>query len=1005
MFIKGYNNNMTNSNFDEAYRTLNKAQKEAVDIIDGPVMVVAGPGTGKTKILTLRIANILKKTDAAPESILALTYTTAGVISMREKLLEVIGDRAYSVNIFTFHAFCEHIIKEFSFYFERLEGARVVGDLERVEIIENIIKKNKFEHLISFHDEFSFLNKIVNGILAIKKEGLSPEEFMNKLVTWKQDLFSSDYLYYKKDYGKYKKGDLKPAEKEKIEKKIAKAGELGEIFSSYQEELKKLGLYDFSDMILYVLEEIAKNKDLKADVQEKYQYLLVDEHQDTNEGQNSLLEFLSDAPHLNGKPNLFTVGDEKQSIYRFQGASEKTFSRFKEIYSDIEKVTLSENYRSTQNILDGAHSLIVKSKGMEGSIALRSNNETKENQKINVREFSSYKFELLYLAEELREKIKAGVSPSEIAVLYRANKNVADIKTILDYYKIPYTIFSKDKILDDKNIINLINILRVIYNPNDDHFLGKVLFTNFLNFDAYDAVQVLDKYRSLHREEGRHLFDIINDGKYLKEVGIKNIESFSSFAKVVKELKIESANKDFSDFFKVFLDKIGYIKYMLASPDSRTQLVKLDKFMDEIKSQDQAKKNYGLQEFIYFIDSFNKYNLDIKSTDPEIIEGVSLMTAHGSKGREFEYVYIINTTRKSWEASSGGSGLSLPVYQYDGDIEDERRLFYVAMTRAKKGLMISFSRIDNDGREHEESQFVKEIDEACKTEVVESSFEEKNIDKLASFMGFYNKSDSLFDPEYLEKLFFKRGLNVTALNNYLECPKKYLYKNLIRIPDVYSMTLSFGSTIHESLESFFRTCSKEEKILSKELLLEEFAKSLRRTKMRDKEEEKFNKKGKEILSDYYDKYWKSWHHKVKVEFGPKRNFILETGKTLELNGKIDKIEYLGGDFSGEVNLIDYKTGRPFSEKTKDEKENYERQITFYHLLLEEYVEGDMRINKSVLDFLEKNKKGEFEQYTFEVGREHIDNLKKEINDCAESVLSMDFLKNGCGKKDCEWCNL
>lgn len=988
--------------FEKTYSELNKAQKLAVDTIEGPVMVVAGPGTGKTKILTLRIAKILEKTDAAPESILALTYTTAGVISMREKLLGVIGDRAYRVNIFTFHAFCEHIIKEFGFYFEQLENFRVVGDLERVEIIEDIIKKNKFEHLVSFHDEFSFLNKIVSGILAIKKEGLSPKDFIDRLPAWKKELLSDDNLYYKKDYGEYKKGELKPAEKEKISKKIAKARELGEIFSIYQEQLEILGLYDFSDMILYVLEELEKNKDLKADVQEKYQYILVDEHQDTNEGQNSILEFLTDAPHLEGKPNLFTVGDEKQSIYRFQGASEKTFSRFEELYKDIETITLSENYRSTQDILDGAHSLIVKSHGMEDSAMLHSNSKTKE--KINVREFSNYKFELLHLAEDIKEKIKDGVPPGEIAVLYRANKNVSDIKTILNSYKIPYTIFSKDKILDDPNIANLINILRVIFNPNDDHCLGKVLFVNFLKFDAYDSISILDKYKSLRGVEKKHLFALINDEKTLKEIEVKNREGFLDFSSKIKELKTESLNKDFPDFFKIFLDKIGYIKYMLSSSDSRMQLVKLDKFLDEIKSQSQAKKNYGLSEFIYFVDSFIKYNLDIKSTDPEIVEGVSLMTAHGSKGREFEYVYIINATRKSWEANTGGGGaISLPIYQYDGDKEDERRLFFVAMTRAKKELSISFSRVDNEGREHEASEFVEEIEDDHKKEEKMKDFELKNMDKLASFMNFTEKSDSLFDPEYLKQLFLKRGLNVTALNNYLECPKKYLYKNLIRIPDTYSATLSFGSIIHESLESFFRASSKEEKILSKDALLGEFKKSLNRSNMPEKDEEKFKEKGENILSDYYDKYSKIWTHKVKVEFGPKRNFVLDNKETIELTGKIDKIEYLGNDFSGEVNLIDYKTGRPFSEKTKDDKENYERQIVFYHLLLEEYDEGNIRINKSVLDFLEKNKKGDFEQYTFEVESGHLDKLKREINDCANDILSMEFLKKGCGKKDCEWC--
>ena len=989
--------------FKEEYKKLNPAQKEAVDTIDGPVMVVAGPGTGKTKILTLRIANILIETDTAPESILALTYTTSGVIAMREKLLEIIGDQAYRVNIFTFHAFCEHIIKEFSFYFEELEDGRVVTDLERVEIIELIIKKNKFEHLISFHDEFSFLNKIVDGVLAIKKEGLSPEDFVKKLPIWKKELLDDEGIYYKKDFGDFKKGQIKPAEEEKINKKIERAEELGKIFALYQEELKTRGLYDFSDMILYVLEEFSRNKDLKADVQEKYQYFLVDEHQDTNEGQNNIIEFLTNALHLEGKPNIFTVGDEKQSIYRFQGASRETFSRFENLYKDIKSIKLKENYRSTQDILDGAHSLIVKSKGLESSISLHSN--TKDNEKINVLEFSNYKFELLYLALEIKAKIKSGVTPSEIAVLYRANKNVSDIKTIFDFYKIPYTIFSKDKVLDDPNIRNLINILRVIFNLNDDHSLGKVFFAKFLNLDAYDVVRILDKFKALRKEEKKHIFAIIEDKKILEEIGVKNPKEFLNFAKVLKELKIESLNQNFPDFFKIFLEKINYIKYMIASPDGRVQLLKLDKLLDEIKSQNGRKKEYGLADFIYFVDSFVKYNLDIKSTDPEIIEGVSLMTAHGSKGREFEYVYIINATRKSWEASRGVGGITLPIYQYDGDIEDERRLFYVAMTRAKKSLTISFSRIDNDGREHEESEFVKEIDFQFKREENMKDFEEANIDKLALFMNSENQSASLFDPEYLRQLFFKRGLNVSALNNYLACPKRYLYRNLIRIPDIYSPSMQFGSIIDLSINNFFKKSKEEEKILPKNILLKEFEKALSKFNLPEKDEDKFRERGENALSLYYDEYAKDWTYKVDVQFFIEREFELESKEILKLSGILDKIEYINDFDSPNINIIDHKTGKPFSEKTKEQKTDYERQLIFYKLLLTKYDKKDFVIKKSILDFVEKNKKGKFEQYSFDVTKENIEKLKEEINMCAKGVLSMEFLKNGCNKKDCEWCQI
>ena len=988
--------------FKEEYEKLNKAQKEAVDAIDGPVMVVAGPGTGKTKILTSRIANILVKTDTAPESILALTYTTAGVISMRKRLLETIGDRAYRVNIFTFHAFCEHIIKEFSFYFESLEGGRVIDDLERVEIVESIIKKNKFEHLVSFHDEFSFLNKIVDSILAIKKEGLSPEEFIKKLPGWKKDLLSSDDLYYKKDYGESKKGDIKPAEKEKINKKIGKAEELGEIFSLYQKELKKRGLYDFSDMILYVLEELSKNLELKADVQEKYQYFLIDEHQDTNEGQNTLIEYLTDASHLEGKPNLFTVGDEKQSIYRFQGASAETFSRFQNLYKDIHSITLEDNYRSVQNILDGAHSLIVKTKGLENSARLRANIKEK-NEKINVREFSNYKFELLYLAEEIKSKIKKGIKPGEIAVLYRANKNVSDIKTIFDFYKIPYTIFSKDKVLDDPNIANLVNILRVILNPNDDHHLGKVLFANFLKLDAYDSVRILDKFKSLRKEEKKHLFAIMEDKKTLKEIEVKTPDGFLDFVKVIKELKIESNNQSFPDFFKIFLEKTGYLKHMILSTDGRTQLVKLDKFFDEIKKQNETKKNYSIADFIYFVDSFIKYNLDIKSTDPEITEGVSLMTAHGSKGREFENVYIINATRKSWESRRGENNISLPIYQYDGDIEDERRLFYVAMTRAKSTLNISFGRTDNDGKEHEESEFVKEIDETFKKEEKMKDFEKENMDKLASFMNFERRGASLFEPEYLRRLFFDRGLNVSALNNYIDCPKKYLYKNLIRIPDIYSPSLKYGSIIDHALNKFFDKSKKESRILPKEVLLSDFDKELGKSNLSEKDEEKFKEKGEKALSEYYDEYSQGWTYKVETQFHLERNFELNNKDVLKISGTLDKIEYVDDLFSSNINVVDHKTGRTFSEKTKEQKEGYERQLIFYKLLLTNYDKKEFIVNKSVLDFVEKNKKGKFEQHTLEITQEHLDNLKKEINDCAEDILSMEFLEKGCNKKDCEWC--
>ena len=235
--------------------------------------------------------------------------------------------------------------------------------------------------------------------------------------------------------------------------------------------------------------------------------------------------------------------------------------------------------------------------------------------------------------------------------------------------------------------------------------------------------------------------------------------------------------------------------------------------------------------------------------------------------------------------------------------------------------------------------------------------------------------------------------------------KKYFYKNLLQIPSSYESRLEFGSSIHESLEEFFRQSKDAEKILDKSVLLKIFDAIISDKSFSDKEEKKFRERGEELLGEYYDAHSGGWTHKVDLEKYIKRDFETENGEAITISGKIDKIEYLDGLFGGKVNIIDYKTGRSFSEKSKDEKKDYERQIVFYHLLLEGYDEGNFTINQSVLDFVEKNKKGKFEQHSFPVLKENMDELKSEINQCVSEVLSLEFLKKGCGKRDCEWCGL
>src|SRR3989344_965919 len=343
---------ITSKKFEELYGQLNPEQKEAVDNVEGPVMVVAGPGTGKTQVLTLRIANILLKTQINPENILALTFSESASFQMRQRLLEIIGTAAYRVEISTFHSFANSIIQNFPEEFERLISSDSISEDEQIQYIEKIIETTDLKILRPWGEPLFYTKDILSAIGNLKKEAVMPEKLDEALKTQRQDFENITDLYHEK--GRYK-GEMRGKYADEL-KSMEKLEEFISIYSSYSKMMQENKKYDFNDMLIEAVKVLESNSKLLLLLQEKYQYILVDEHQDTNASQNRLVELLASFYEV---PNLFVVGDEKQSIYRFQGASIENFLYFKKKYPAAKLINLSQNYRSHQTILDVSTSFIA----------------------------------------------------------------------------------------------------------------------------------------------------------------------------------------------------------------------------------------------------------------------------------------------------------------------------------------------------------------------------------------------------------------------------------------------------------------------------------------------------------------------------------------------------------------------------------------------------------------------------------------------------------------------
>ncbi|MES2214177.1 MAG: ATP-dependent helicase, partial [Patescibacteria group bacterium] len=811
--------------FKRSYENLNLGQKEAVDTIEGPTMVIAGPGTGKTTVLTLRIANILKKTDTPPDGILALTFTESGVVSMRRKLVSLIGPSAYRVGIFTFHGFAEEVIRKYPEYFPRIVGGDVATESEKLSLIERILDQGEFDRIRPFGSPYHYVKGALHTISDLKRDAVSPERFGDILQREEESIFSKEDLKHEK--GKYK-GEMKSLYKDAL-KNIEKNRELQELYAEYEKGLAAENLYDFDDMLLELLRAFKEHPDLLQSLQEEYLYFHADEHQDANQAQNSILELLS---AYFDEPNLFIVGDEKQAIYRFQGASLENFLYFKHKFPTAKLIYLDENYRSHQSILDASHAL---AEPLPGDKELRPKLLSKGGAARGSIEVISYPTEIDEaegIVRCIKEELEKGTEAREISILVRTNREISDIGRHLRNAGVPVTLFQDEDVLADPDVAKLMLLLRSVNDPENETLLAQTLFIDFLGLDPVEVTKALHEARN----EKKPIIDIIS--------------AFPEFSENFSKWVTLGKNRSALEVVTAILDDSKLVEHLLTLPDSVEKMALLSTLYQEIATRQAHKKDQSIENFLADIDTLEEHGAKLSFASRVRKENtVSVMTAHKSKGLEWKVVSIPHVVSGRWGSKRSNLDFRLPYplgsAHQSGKEEDERRLFFVALTRAKEKVMITYSASAQDGKELVPSQFIEELPKEL-LDVKQGEDVGASAPLLGALARRSSQENTLWDRDYLRETFLDQGMNATALNNYLECPWKYFFKNLIRIPDTMEKHQMYGNAVHFGLSEMTNTL-RQGKPFELEDLIDSFLVCLSKQPLTKKDFEDSKKKGKVVL--------------------------------------------------------------------------------------------------------------------------------------------------------------
>ena len=1057
--------------FNTRYAKLNDNQRQAVDYIHGSLLVIAGPGTGKTELLSMRTAQILRQTDTLPNSILCLTFTESGATNMRQRLRQIIGEDAYKIAIHTFHSFGTEIINQHREYFFRGADAQPVDELTQYQIISGILEGLDWRNPLSAKNngEFVYIKDLIRIISEFKQSGLTPSELraiiednqstIAEIAPDIQQVFSAKIskktielfapiaekianLAAKNPDEKNSKlpasitpyanvlalsivhatqeaideNSTKPltawknkwceknANGEFVLKDFTAAEKLSaaiDVYEKYVNILSERSLFDYDDMILSVIQACESHPELRANLQEQFQFIMVDEFQDTNLAQLRLLFNLTSENDDN--PNIMAVGDDDQAIFSFQGADVGNIQRFRQHYHDPKIIVLTDNYRSAENILSSARDVITQGAdrlentidGLSKQLTAHANSE---DSKVEIQEFSSVSEERAGIAKQIAELIKNGEKPENITIIARHHKE-------------------------------LIEILPHLYKEN--------LFVNYERHDdilEQDIIQILDKLARTVVAISQNNLDVANS--LLPEITAHPAFGFSALdiwklslqAYKNRQLWLESmlANIVFKEFAEWLLERAKDVPNLpleeqldnllgLTNDESGDLQVnslanfyfspeKLDKnpeayltILESLRTLRQklrdriTDKNPTLEDFLEFIDlhiSTKTRLTQIRTHASSLSGAINLMTAHKSKGLEFPHVFVIGAIDSAWgeKVRSRSRAIRYPAnlqLQPAGATYDERlRLFFVAMTRAKTTLTMTYSQTNDSGSDTIIASFLTN----CTPTIIPTSDDPAEQIELAE-TDWTTRLTSPIVPELKDLLapaLETYKLSATHLNNFLDVsrggPQNFLLNNLLHFPSAKNSAAAYGTAIHSSLQQAHCSFSADHQLPSTEQILQFFQKSLESQHLPADDFQLYLDKGKSALTAFLNAKSSDFHDTDLAELDfSNQGVIINSAR---LTGKLDVADI--DKQNKTIFVTDYKTGKPShswkgsADYEKIKLHKYRQQLMFYQLLVEhsrdysnftftggrlQFVEPDMKTGDilSLEDMFSREELSEFTQ--------------------------------------------